>query len=416
VVAVLGGDPEYARRVRELLVVLAEVLPRGNDLTLAGGFINHGTALSATELLVAYDLIYDQPGWRDSDRRKVEHAFTVVMEQVLAEPASRHLCNACFWFQPYKVFCGCFFGRQDWIDAGLEGRGGFYDVLQEPVPIDARWYDDDGEDSPYRRVQRLGRGTADGMLWHETGIYGAVMLSHYCLIAEAMRHYDGTDLWNYEAPGGGSIRNMFNGFVLRAFSDGEVALFGENGMWDRRHEGHDECVTQGIKLFNLPKNHHGRVKFDLAYARYKDPGFGWLALQNPDRDDWDSVLGHCALWYGLDASEMDVSPPDVRSHTFSTFGTAMLRSTEGPDFWTADAPTIAVTWGGGKYRNHPDQFSFVLHAMGKVLEPDLVCTWDYGVPQGGRNLTPFTSSSWAHNVLIVDGRRSRDDFGKAGGG
>jgi len=395
-VGALSGDPKYARRVRELLIVLAEVLPRTIVWALCHDELN---------LLVAYDLVYDEPGWTDPDRQKVESAFIAVMEQILVTAPSRHLCNTAFYYQPYKVFCGCFFGRQDWIDAGLKGRGGLYEVLQEPVPMDPRWYINHEEGSPHHTVQRHGLGTVDGMLWYESGIYCGVMLAQYCLIAEAMRHYDGTDIWNYEAPGGGSIRGMFNGLVIRAFNDGEVALFGENGMYDRRHEGFDEYITSGLKLFNLPKKHIAQAKFDLAYARYKDPGYGWLALQDPERSDWDGKLGYCALWYGHDASEMEVSPPDVRSHTFKNFRTAMIRSTEGPEFWTAETPTIAVTWGPGtKYRAHPDQFSFTLYAMGKVLEPDLVTSWDYGVPQSGRNPTPLTASSWVHNVLIVDGR------------
>ncbi|NIA06434.1 MAG: hypothetical protein GWP14_02160 [Actinobacteria bacterium] len=413
-VGLLRGDPKYARRVRQVLIVLAEVLPRGNDLSLQPQFVNWTTGHDALELLLAYDLIYNDPGWTDTERKKVEEAFKIVMQQILCEPSARHLCNTSFYYQPYKVACGCFFNRQDWIDEGLKGRGGFFDALSEPEKCspEMRWYEFGGDDGPHRRLQRYDRGTADGMLWNESGVYGGAMLSQYCILADLMRHYDGTDLWNYEAPGGGSIRGMFDGLILRAFNDGDVALFGENGMYDRRHREHEKSITSGIKLFNLPAKHIGRAKFELAYARYEDPGFGWLALRNSRRDDSDNKLGYCALWYGRDASEMQVSPPDIKSHTFKTFGTAMLRSTEGPDFWSSETPTVAVTWGAAKYRSHPDQFSFILRGMGKVLEPDLVCPWDYGVPQGGRNLTPFTASSWAHNVLIVDGRNHGTASGK----
>jgi len=415
-VGLLSGDERYLQRVRELLVVLADVLPRGNDMSQSSTFFSWSLTQDAVDLMVAYDLAYNGPGWHDSEREKVENGFKAVMELILRESSARHLCNATFYFQPYKVCCGSFFGRQDWIDEGLKGRSGFYDALRAPTPLDGpdamRWYVNEEYDSPHHVLQRLGRGTSDGMLWHETGIYGGAVLSQYCIIADLMRHYDGTDLWNYQDPDGGSIRGMFDGMVLRAFADGEVALFGENGMYDRRHPRHDEYVTSGITLFNNPRKHIARTKFDLAYARYRDPGFGWLALQNPTRDDWDGKLGYCALWYGLDASEMEVSPPDVRSHTFKNFRTAMLRTTEGPEFWRSESPTVAVTWGPGtKYRAHPDQFGFILHALGTILEPDLVVPWDYGVPQGGRNLTPFTASSYVHNVLVIDGR----NHGKAPG-
>ena len=411
----LSGDPRYAQRTHDLLVAVSGLMLDCPHFSWAAGG-------DAAGLLIAYDLIYDDQIWTAAEREKVEGAFRHIAEMFIAEPSSKHLCNTAFYFQPYKVICGCFFDRRDWIDAGLQGRGGFYDALQVPEAMsnEMRWHDF-GEASGHQRTQRYDRGTSDGMLWHESGVYGACILSQYCMMAEFMRHYDGTDLWNYQAPGGGSIRGMFDGMVIRAFKDGEVATYGENGMYDRRYPGSDTYITSGITLFNNPEKHIARSKFDLAYARWQDPGFGWLALQNSERSDWDDKFGCCSLWYGLDASEMTVSPPDVRSHSFNSFGMAMLRSTEGPAFWREDSPSIAVTWGGAKYRSHPDQFSFVLHGLGKVLEPDLVVPWDYGVPQGGRNVTPFTASGWCHNVMNVDGRNHGmaagklvvDDYGEA---
>ena len=413
-VARISGDVRYAERVRALLIVMAAVITRGNDTTRAAWSpqsLGWASAHDVLELLVAYDLIYEQAAWTDAERRTIETAFTDVMEMILAEPSARRLSNTSFYYQPYKVACGCFFDRDDWIEAGLRGRGGFFDALRPPEgsATEMRWYRFGDDDSAHHRIQRHGsdgapRGTADGMIWNETGVYGSVMLSQYCIIAELMRLHGGIDLWSYRTREGASIRSMFDGFVLRSFRDGDVALFGENGMYDRRYPGHDRYVTSGVTLFNNPRKHIGSSKFDLAYARYGDPGYGWIALRNPHRDDWDQKLGYCALWYGVDGSNMEVAAPDVTSRTFGQFGIAMLRSTEGPAFWDSDTPAAAVTWGGHKYRSHPDQLGFTLHAYGRVIEPDLCVPWDYGIPQGGRNPTPFTASSWCHNVLNVDGR------------
>jgi len=79
-----------------------------------------------------------------------------------------------------------------------------------------------------------------------------------------------------------------------------------------------------------------------------------------------------------------------------------------------------VRWGEALYRAHPDQMSFQLHAYGHGIEPDVNYPWDYGVPQGGRNPTPFGYSSYAHNCLVVDRRNHSqeaanlviDDYGE----
>jgi len=412
----IAQDPKILKRVRDLLPVVAEVLMRSGDVSQWPQAVSWVTGWSAAEILTAYDLAYNEPSWTDGDRDKVEGAFRDVMERILAEPSARHLCNATFNYQVYKVVCGCFFGRQDWINEGLRGRAGFFDALREPAPKDdldaMRWYINDGPFSPHHRVQLLGRGTSDGMLWYENGGYGpCAVLKNLCVIAEAMRHYGGADLWNYVAPGGASLHNIFKGLLIRCFPDGVMAWFGANGTGSCRYPGFNtpNRLAKTVSRPPIypdgpqPQSAGGFLKWDLASARYDDPELNWAAVQNPERSDGD-YLGYCALWYGRDASEMEISPPDVRSHTFKRFGSAMVRSTEGPEFWESETPMIAVHWGGDKYRCHPDQFGFILWANGHAVEPDLGNPWDYSVPQGGRNLTPLSASSYVHNVVVVDGR------------
>jgi len=413
--AQISDDPKYLKRVRDLLPVLAEVLMRSCDLNELPQAVDWTTGWGATDILLAYDLAYNEPSWTDADHERVEGAFKDVMERILAEPSARHLVNSGFLFQAYKVVCGCFFGRQDWIDEGLRGRAGFFDSLREPTSkedLDSmRWHVNDGPFSPHHRMQLLGRGTVDGMLWNETGGYGAAaVLTVQCTIAEAMRHYDGTDLWHYVSPSGASLHNIFRGLLIRCFPDGVMATFGANAIGAYRYPEYKSVYRMGkmigrprvYPVDEQPESFHGG-KFDLACSRLDDPELNWVTLQNPDRSDCDGMLGYCALWYGRDASEMEVAVPDMRSHTFKRFGSAMVRSTEGPEFWSSETPTIAVHWGAGKYRSHPDQFGFMLWANGELLEPDLANAWDYSAPQGGRNNTPFSASSYAHNVVVVDG-------------
>jgi len=102
----------------------------------------------------------------------------------------------------------------------------------------------------------------------------------------------------------------------------------------------------------------------------------------------------------------------VRSRSFPGFKIAMVRSTEGRAFWGSETPALAVRWGDAIYRAHPDQFGFILHAFGRIIEPDLCNPWDYGVPQEGRDPTPFSCSSYAHNTLVVDRRNHSQEAGE----
>jgi hypothetical protein len=387
-----------------LLPDIAEVLARGSDPNKQAQVVNWTTGQDAADALIAYDLLYNDPSWTEAAREKVEGHFQSIGKQIEAEPSSYHLCNTSFYYQVYRVLAGCFFDNREWIDTGLDNPGGFKSLLTTPSrrggTFDMRWYLFGDSDSPHRRLQRFRGGTVDGGIWNETGSYGLdAVLSQMCFIAEAMLHYDGTNLYEYEAPGGGCLRNYFRFGMARSFSDGQPIRFGANGEVMQRYVPDVPGSDRTALRVPLPGD-----KRDLAYLRCGDPEFAWAALQVPGRRGSANKWGYCALWHGLDASEMEVRTPDMRSISFPGFGIAVLRSTEGPGFWNSDTPTVAVRWGEAIYRAHPDQFGFQLHAFGRGIEPDINYPWDYGVPQGGRNPTPFGYSTYAHNCLVVDRR------------
>ena len=209
-VGLLSGEARYYERIRALLLLCTETLVRDKDLREWPQLFVWSHAHDALDLLNAYDLTYHHHGWSDGDRNLLEERFRKIADLCVREPSARHLVNTGFYYQPFKIGCGCFFDTPEWIEQGMSGPGGFYDAMRSPDRIEEMathaWYRFGG-DSPHRVFQRLGRGTADGRLWNEHGIYGSVMLSQYCIIADMMKHYDGTDLWAYESPqGGGSIR------------------------------------------------------------------------------------------------------------------------------------------------------------------------------------------------------------------
>ena len=233
-VAVFTGEARYSRRLVELLPGIAEVLARGSDPNKQAQVVNWTTGQDAADALIAYDLVYHDPTWTEDARRKVEGHFKTIGDQIMAEPSSYHLCNTGFYYQVYRVLAGCFFDHREWIDTGLDNPGGFKSLLTTPSRrggnFDMRWYLFGDSDSPHRRLQRFRGGTVDGGIWNETGGYGLeAVLSQMCFIAEAMLHYDGTNLYEYEAPGGGSLRNYFRCGMERSFSDGQPVRFGANG-------------------------------------------------------------------------------------------------------------------------------------------------------------------------------------------
>jgi len=366
-VAAVSGEEKYSRRLVELLPRVAELLASPCDLAAYPQIVNWTTGHDASEVLVAYDLTYHDQTWTPEARRKVEEGLKIIAEQIMAEPSAKHLCNTGFCFQIYKVLAGCFFNNKEWIEAGVEGPGGFKDLLSPPTreggKLDMRWYvTEGGIDSPHHQVQRLGRGTVDGGIWYETGGYGlGAVLSDLVSIAEAMLHYDGTNLYEYEAPGGGAIRNYFRCAIDRSFSDGQPTFFGAAGGPPplRSLPPVEDIAGAEHTTLRIPLPGH---KWDIAYLRYRAPAFAWAALQVPGRRARGDAWGYGALWHGLDASEMEVRAPAMRSRTFPGFKIAVLRSTEGEEFWNSETPTVAVRWGEGIYRAHPDQFSFKLAA------------------------------------------------------
>jgi len=312
-VAAVSGEEKYSRRLVELLPGMAEVLGRGNDLNKQSQVVNWTTGQDAADVLVAYDLVYNDPTWTPEARRKVEENMKTIGEQIMAEPSAYHLCNTAFYFQVFKVLGGCFFDNGEWITAGLDGPGGFKSLLAPPTregaKMDMRWYVFGDKDSPHRRLQRFRGGTVDGGIWNETGGYGLnAVLSQLTFIAEAMLHYDGTNLYEYEAPGGGCLRNYFHCAIARSFSDGQPVRYGANGQTVQRSLPAVEGGSETALRIPLPGD-----KWDIAYLRYRDPEFAWAALQVPRRRGRANKWGYGALWHGLDASEMEIRTPAVKS-------------------------------------------------------------------------------------------------------
>jgi hypothetical protein len=65
--------------------------------------------------------------------------------------------------------------------------------------------------------QRLEHALTDSAFWDEATIYGNFSILGMMYLAEAARHYDGDDLYNYTSPNGGSLRKAIAGLVSLAY-------------------------------------------------------------------------------------------------------------------------------------------------------------------------------------------------------
>src|SRR5262249_20069717 len=65
--------------------------------------------------------------------------------------------------------------------------------------------------------QRLEHTLTNGTFWDEATIYGNFSILGMMYLAEAARHHDGTDLYDYTSPNGGSLRKAIDGLVSLAY-------------------------------------------------------------------------------------------------------------------------------------------------------------------------------------------------------
>ncbi len=334
----------------------------------------------------------------------------------------------------------------DWVYNGLskEGREAIYQGLLDETLFRMKWLDTwrytaNLEFKPlfmaafggltlqdrqarkflFGRVERHGsyfsmldRILVDGQVWDEAPIYPIGHTDLWCM--GALSFYGqlatGQDWFSFQGPDGDSARGLMNYYIdtaypietdaagkqrirVATYGDGATHSHGDmflvNQAFDEKKSGAAKAGPMSIWLAHAALIAGYRAsQRDPAYAKFVSmiPGY------KPDL--WDNPH--------LPAPETRAFP-SAPSKIWPTFGLAMLRNIESPDYWT-DPKSIAVchlmTRAYG--HDHPDKFSIMLHGAGRLLYPDFNAI-QYENPSIG-----WTRNTVSHSTMMVDEEDAAD--------
>ncbi len=255
--------------------------------------------------------------------------------------------------------------------------------------------------------QRIEQALTDGAFWDEATIYGNFSILGMMYLAEAARHHDGSDLYNYTSPNGGSLRKAIAGLVSLAYpiertgvgrGSVRMATWGDGSTSPPNRVNNESGDAYFVNKPNIfPERQNLYPVLEIAYHAWKDPRYAYLLALNPRRDErlgWFEYLP-VSLLLG------ETLPPQTRpaampSAVYPQTGIAVLRSDESPGYWTS-AGLVAVEQLGRNYgHDHRDKFELMFWGRGRLLYPD----WNaqqYEPMEFG-----WTRNAWAHSTLVVD--------------
>src|SRR5262249_3847081 len=106
-------------------------------------------------------------------------------------------------------------------------------------------------------------------------------------------------------------------------------------------------------------------ELEIAYKRYRDPGYAWLLSLNPQRDAYvrtsltgagtGKVWGYAALTHGEPLPEK-LTPPAAPGGVYPGQGIAVLRADESPSYWASGGPMAVLRLGSAIGHGHRDYF------------------------------------------------------------
>ncbi|MEI6148519.1 MAG: hypothetical protein WCS01_05440 [bacterium] len=256
------------------------------------------------------------------------------------------------------------------------------------------------------RVERHGsyfsmidRILVDGQVWDEAASYALCHTDLWCM--GVLSYYGqlatGRNWFTARGPNGASPRGLMDYYVDTAYpieTDAvgkrmiRLVTYGDGAT----HRGGDLYLVDQV---DPKKEHFYRLNAHKALiacyrASGRDPAYAAFISMIPGYtpDLWDNPP--------LPDTNSLALPP-APSKLWPTFGLAMLRSIETPDYWT-DPKAIAVcqmmsrNYGHG----HADKFEIMLHGAGRLLYPDFNAI-QYEGPTIG-----WTTHTVCHSTLMVD--------------
>jgi len=395
---VLTGQKAYADRARrELLGTARSMMATYEklDLKLQPEF---GAWTSWSTYAWAYDLTYDT--FSDEERQQVERWLRTACKAVVEGDKLWSTTPNLIFGKHFNVgLVGYCLGDRELIEWGLNDpgahgprKGGFYQVLDSMIN--------------------------DGRFWGETPIYALHYDVHAMLaLAEAARHYDGTDLYGYVSKkSGGSIKALLDGYIRMGYPLERTGIGAGAIRMATYGDGSTSYSPSGMLLETyLAPGDLFAGNLEIAYKRYRDPAYAWLLRLSENRDSnvvyGRAVWGLLALTHGEPLPE-NPTPPPAPSGVYPSQGFALLRSDESPAYWTSGALAALVMLGKPIGHGHNDFYSLVLHGKGRLLYPDL------NVIQYEPTHLRWTHEGICHSTLLVDQQSpeggpftTRHDFG-----
>jgi hypothetical protein len=255
--------------------------------------------------------------------------------------------------------------------------------------------------------QRLEHALTDGTFWDEATIYGNFSILGMMYLAEAARHYDGTDLYGYSSPNGGSLRKAIDGLVSLAYpiertgvgrGSVRMATWGDGSTAPPNRVNNESGDAYFVNKPNIfPERQNLYPILEIAYHAWKNPRHAYLLALNPQRDERLGWFEYLPVSLLLGETLPPETPPGAMpSVVYPQTGIALLRSDESPGYWSS-AGLVAVQQMGRNYgHDHRDKFELMLWGRGRLLYPD----WNaqqYEPMEYG-----WTRNAWAHNTLVVD--------------
>jgi hypothetical protein len=386
----LTGDKHYADYARRRLLDDARSLtPQFEKIDLKTQ-PDFGMFNAWSQLAWGYDLAYDT--FSPDERAMVERFLRTGCRTVVEE--LKHTSTT-----PNLVFGAHF-------NIGLVGY-----CLGDPQLVDWALHDDGGKFGPHKGgfYPVLDSMIEDKYFWGEAPIYALHYDLHGMLaLAEAAKHYDGSDLYHYVSKkSGGSIKGLIDGYLrlayptertgigkgsirMATFGDGSTGYYPDGTLYD----------TFLVNPVNPPPTVAVLSgELELAYKRYQDPAYAWLISLNPQRDTYviygRAALGYVALTHG-EPLPATLTPPAAPCGVYPGLGFALLRADESPEYWRTGSLAALVMEGKLVGHGHKDYYSLSLHGKGRLIYPDL------NVIQYEPTYLNWTHESIAHNTLVVD--------------
>jgi hypothetical protein len=384
----LDGDPRYAAVAQQWLLgrygnkaywTVGAADRLNGDFFKAGQVgipeIYYDTDLSG---YLAFD--WANKGLEPTARKEIEEGI-VLWSRYKMRAMDRWTQTANLVFKPTSTvaFAGLATDNKDLIEWGLRrtkpwgARLGGYDVV-------------------------LNTMLKDGGPWHEAPIY-PIAHETLVMIAKLSRWrglYDQKDWFSAPYANGGSGKGLMDYYIDSAYPIERTGY----GTGQIRVANYGDGSTNAIgDLFLVnPAAPTGNIVMHealiAAYNASRDPRYGAFVAMIPGYSP--NLIDHPPL-------PDKVQLPPAPSRVWPTYGLAMLRSDEGPSYWTS-GKGIAVfqIMSKGYGHDHRDKFSISLHGAGRLFYPN------YNALQYENLSVGWTRNSVSHNTLIVDEGETRD--------